>query len=353
MNDFTFYLINDNNHDNHDNDTEINYLLTTNKDLLLKTNKIKDKINEYHENKIWDKNKKLLYKYENITNYNKYPVSRGFYKFQEIMLDFNFLFPKEKIKVLFLSESPGGFYQSFIFNRHKINIYDEIYGFSLKEKNLNDRATPTWRIPFNIKKYIKIYYGIDDTGNIYNIDNIKFLVSKLKKNDVDFISADGGFDFNNNYNNQESSSIKLKVCEILTALLLQKQNGVFLIKLFDIFGDTIKLVHLLYKYYEKIIIIKQLSSRPYNSEKYLLCSGFKNNVSSTDIEYIINCIKTENFSFENTPYSLNLLKQITEYNIKFSNNQINNIQSVLDLINNNIKYENIDESKIWLEKYYS
>ena len=58
---------------------------------------------------------------------------------------------------------------------------------------------------------IKINYGADNTGNIYNIENIKHFRDNLSQK-ADFITADGGFDFSSDFNDQERQS-----CESFSA----------------------------------------------------------------------------------------------------------------------------------------
>lgn len=329
-------------------------LLSINNDILEICNNYKNKIEKYYENKKWEKYKKLLYNYENISKikynhlYDNRCVSRGYYKLQEILYDFNYILPLKPINALFLSEGPGGFFQCFIENRHKLNIYnDKIYGITLKENNDN---IPDWKLPYNIKKYINITYGKDNTGNLYNYENIEYLVSKLGKNNIEFITSDGGFDFSNNFNEQEKSSIKLLLCEILCALLLQKENGSFIIKIYDIFSDTIKLIHILKKYYKNVFITKPLSSRPANSEKYIVCIDFNNN-NTCLINYIIDCIKKDSINIQNIiEYDNILLTNLVSYNLYYSITQIYNIQNIIDNIDKNNIVIN-DKSKEWHDKY--
>jgi hypothetical protein len=52
-------------------------------------------------------------------------------------------------------------------------------------------------------------------------------------------------------------------------------GGVFVLKIYDMhFAITQQLIMLLCLYYRKVGVVKPLTSRPGNSEKYLLCEGF-------------------------------------------------------------------------------
>ena len=72
-----------------------------------------------------------------------------------------------------------------------------------------------------------------------------FAINNSKKSDL--VTADGGFDYSTDYNKQELSSYKLIYSEIYIALNIQKDNGSFVLKVFDIFyHKTIQLIYLLY-----------------------------------------------------------------------------------------------------------
>lgn len=69
---------------------------------------------------------------------------------------------------------------------------------------------------------------------------------------------------------------KLFLGEIVTALHIQDIHGKFILKIYDVgFELTRQLILLLSLYYVRVKIIKPITSRPGNSEKYLLCEDFR------------------------------------------------------------------------------
>ena len=69
---------------------------------------------------------------------------------------------------------------------------------------------------------------------------------------------------------------KLFLSEIVTALHVQAIDGTFILKIYDIsFEITRQLIMLLSGVYRSVKIVKPITSRPGNSEKYLLCEGFR------------------------------------------------------------------------------
>ena len=60
------------------------------------------------------------------------------------------------------------------------------------------------------------------------------------------------------------------------AFSIQKIGGTQIIKIFDTFTPlTIKLLYLVSTLYNNVYIYKPLTSRPANSEKYIIAKGFK------------------------------------------------------------------------------
>jgi 23S rRNA U2552 (ribose-2'-O)-methylase RlmE/FtsJ len=358
---------------------KINKLLDQNKLLLTKLTYYKNKITYYHNNKSWDRYKKLGNEYElifttpnngtNISIYN--PVSRSFFKLWEMLYDFDetiFKNEKKNIKCLFLAEGPGGFAEALIkYRNNKGFLNDELHGITLRSNH--DKNIPEWKIQKDIMKKIKICYGEDGTGNLYNYKNIQYLVQKFSPNSIDFITADGGFDFSSDFNGQEELSFRLILCEVLSAILLQKNGGTFVLKIFDIFNEnTMKLIQIIKEYYSCIYIIKPLTSRPANSEKYLLCTGFINNPVNNELtQKIINLIsdyseKNANNVFNNIKFKYSVLKNIIIYNYHYSLRQIYYIQRTIGYINHfnenkndeeitNILADHIRKSKKWCDKY--
>lgn len=270
--------------------------LDANQKLLDVVTFYKNKITSYYQNKSWDKYKKLTNEYELIftspnasNNISKYsPVSRSFFKLWEILHDYktvifgNHMMP---INALFIAEGPGGFAEALMKYRNDFcqdkTISDAFWGITLK--SANNKNIPDWKYK-NSK--LTISYGKDGTGNIYNVENIDHVASTLGEASMDFITADGGFDFSADFNNQEEMSMRLIVCEIYCALRMQAEGGVFIVKVFDMFCPlSIKLVQVLCDCYEHVTMIKPLTSRPANSEKYILCRNFKG-VSDENASYL-------------------------------------------------------------------
>lgn len=321
----------------------------------------KNKIDKLDNTKIWDKAKKISNNYEliylpnkkyKINSISKYePLSRSYFKLWEMLTDYNFITEQKNIKVVCLAEGPGGFIEAII-NFRKRKFYhgfrnDHIYAITLKSDN---KDIPGWHKAKNFLKKntnISISYGKDNTGDIYKIENIIHFCSQFN-HDVDFITADGGFDFSYNFNKQEQMSYRIIFCEIVTALTCQKKGGSFICKFFDIYTNiTQSLIYLLVSFYEEVYITKPYTSRPANSEKYMVCKNFKGidniylqklHILVKNLEYIQSKNMIVNQLFE-TDFSNEIFKVINKINTIYYNEQINNINKTMDII---VKY-NLDE----------
>ena len=310
----------------------------------------------------WEKNKKRKNKYElvYVSNRNSYynvadyiPISRSYFKLWEILTDINFKdLVKEPIQTSHLAEGPGGFIEATInyCNYNNIKIKD-INAITLREDN-ND--VPNWNIDSLLKNNnIKIHYGKDLTGNIYNIDNILDYVIKVGKNSVTLVTADGGLDYSKDYNKQEQLTYRLLLSEITIALSVQTIGGFFIFKLFDISTRfTLELLYILYRVYSKLIFIKPYTSRSANSEKYVICQDFKG-ICTKDLNKLYEIINNYDkiYPFSMIEPKKEFINKLREYNSLYTTYQIKNIQNTLDKSTHNEFLIQITKAKEWCIKY--
>uniref|UniRef100_A0A7S4JDR9 Cap-specific mRNA (nucleoside-2'-O-)-methyltransferase 1 n=1 Tax=Guillardia theta TaxID=55529 RepID=A0A7S4JDR9_GUITH len=121
-------------------------------------------------------------------------------------------------------------------------------------------------------------YGQDDSGNIYNNENMRHFAAKVKKDTegrgVVLVTADGGDSVDGEFLRQEWIMRRLALCQCCTALMILRRGGNFICKLFDIFTPFLHdLCYLMSLHFEQTALVKPLTSRPANSERYLVCKG--------------------------------------------------------------------------------
>jgi 23S rRNA U2552 (ribose-2'-O)-methylase RlmE/FtsJ len=303
----------------------------------------------------WGRAKKISNDYEYIytsTNYKKNissvtPVSRSFFKLREIIYDFHLDISGSSSCV---AEAPGGFIQSILSHSDDNNVHiTKIYGITLIS---DSKDIPYWNSSIINNTSVHVSNGHDGTGNLYKLPNILSFIKTCGKSDCQLVTADGGFDYTTDFE-QELSSYKLFYSEIMIAINIQKKGGNFICKLFDLFYiSTLQLVFLLYISYETISFIKPLTSRQSNSEKYIVCRGF--NGYNKNISNIM-CM---NFGKEGLPIHLpdDFIELVNEYHTSFTANQIKKIDSTLNIIskkNHTDKPTNkqVELAKEWCSKY--
>ena len=307
----------------------------------------------------WDSAKKISNDYEYIFTSSKYyknissiiPVSRSFFKLREIIYDFQLTIDNN---VSCIAEAPGGFIQSILkfIKERNIKSIKSINSITLVSNNID---IPYWNNLVINNSLVKICNGEDGTGDIYKSKNIINYIKFCGKYSCSFITADGGFDYTTNFE-QELSSYKLFINEIIITLHIQSKGGTFICKLFDLFWySTLQLVFILYLSYEKISFIKPYTSRQSNSEKYIICQGYKG--YNTNINNLL-FRHFENKENECLPIKLpdKFIELINSYHRQFINNQINRIDNTLHIINQRRNLDKPSKQQIdyaihWCKKY--
>lgn len=330
---------------------------------------IKTKI---EENNQWDNIKKYTNPYEYINTpipsqkqpvCSYKPISRSYFKMIEIIKTFHLL---ERFKnnaatatateaapnfcSLHLAEGPGGFIEALAnLRRNKDDIY---IGMTLIDDKNDD--IPGWKKSKDFllrTPNVFLEKGADGTGNILSLENLQHCYKKYASK-MDFITGDGGFDFTPNFNEQEKIMIPLLFAQMSYAVLMQRYGGTFILKIFDCFMNaTIDIIYILSAFYEKVYIMKPHTSRYANSERYIVCTGFLFNSSHYYYENIIHTFHSmlcninimPRFLYLNIPYIF--IKRIEECNAVIGQQQLENIYTTINLIDNRHKNEKIEYLK--------
>lgn len=362
-----------NNHQDKDNST-IFLSKTLNKYLT----EIKHQINDYIND--WDLYKKYTNPYEYIHSIvpktahsvAKYkPLSRSFYKMIEIchLFELQNLLNKD-FKSFHLAEGPGGFIEALIFLKLQQPLQPHIstihYGMTLQSTNID---VPSWKRSQDFLKKnpnVIIENGPTNTGDLFKLQNLKYCYEN-HHNTMTMITGDGGFDFSVDYDNQEHASIQLIFSQICFALSMQCIGGIFILKIFDIFTrPTVELLYILVNFYETVYLVKPYTSRLANSEKYIVCSGFKgisldfiNNIFDIYEEAMRVPIDNNNsiIGFLDIEMPYLFINKIEEYNAIFGQQQMENINNTInkiinkDMFNDDCIKTNIQKCILWCQKY--
>lgn len=115
-------------------------------------------------------------------------------------------------------------------------------------------------------------------GNILQSETQQSLINILraKLDKVDLVLADGAYDIDGNEENQELNLIPLLLAELYLSFQSLEDNGTLLIKFFNIScSETLLILHILKSAFIRLALLKPNTSRKSNSERYILCQGFR------------------------------------------------------------------------------
>ena len=236
-------------------DIEVLKQFENKKKVYLVTNEFEIDVDNY-DNSI----SKEIIKFLNIKDKKPQIISLDFYKLWEILFMFELFNIDVPLKICSL-EDDGTSLQTLILFREKYsknNKNDEYH--VLKTEKINDEFYNYYNKSHNIKKNDKLNEKMDliVSGINYNYDDENIIEQNY------FLSL-----FKN----------------LLETIKNQKKNGSCIIKIFETFTNiSIKFISILISLYEKVFIIKPLTSRPSISEKFIVCIGFK--FTDKDKEYI-------------------------------------------------------------------
>ena len=258
----------------------------------------RNRINQYEKTlmngKNWEYYKKVVNPYELVYTQKKYdnfpdsictlkPLSRSYFKMIEIFDIIHFLdrIPsQEPIKSAHVCEGPGGFIEALFeeASRKERRVLTSI-AMTLRSSQTN---VPGWKRASSLlqrNRNIKIIYGEDNTGNILKANNQQYFIDYSTNpkygGKVHLFTADGGFDFSCNYENQEQLIFPLLMASTKIGLEVLQVGGVFVLKLFDFYQTcTMDLIYFLSLHFEEWTLYKPAMSRPCNPEHYFIGNGF-------------------------------------------------------------------------------
>ena len=209
-------------------------------------------------------------------------VSNGSLKFIEIMFKFKDILFKTNDTIndfvtFHNAELPGGFITAinyFIKTQTNIkkwkwygnSLISQIHGFS-DDYGLYSLNKNNWMMDSKCN---------GDVSLIETLNYIKDKMNKLCPNGVDLYTSDLGNEGGMDYNAQESFQYLPNLGQVLLAYMLLKKGGNMVIKQFNMRNiGTISLIYTIANYFDKLIFCKPLTSRPGNSEIYIIGVGFK------------------------------------------------------------------------------
>lgn len=326
----------------------------------------------------------LIDPYDQLIKANSMILSRDYYKLWEILNDYKILDPwlNQSINVVNLEEGPGGFIQALIDFRnqqpHSMTpwLKDTYYAITQKTSHL-DWEDPKSKQYFTKNKQqgyqIYLTYGPED-GSLINPKNQSAFIRLIGGANCQLITANGTQRLSQEMDHrwQELADAKLLMAEILIALSTQTKNGSFVLRIGDLFYDlTMELIHLVASFYQRVTIVKPLSSHPIESDKYLIAQQFigisddrLSELNALYIKWLEQETNWENYLqnkqyltqlFANTEFRL--IDSLVEFNHFQLGQQIETINAGIKLITEKIPTTNIKQTQRqhmneWYQRYH-
>eukprot|EP00057_Strongylocentrotus_purpuratus_P004716 XP_003729301.2 PREDICTED: LOW QUALITY PROTEIN: cap-specific mRNA (nucleoside-2'-O-)-methyltransferase 1 [Strongylocentrotus purpuratus] len=203
-----------------------------------------------------------------------------------------------------VAAGPGGFSEYVVWRRTQSQTRRDFrvkgFGFTLKgscDFKLENffSASP---------EFFEPHYGVngsDGDGDATNSENQsefrRFVMEHTDGKGVHFVMADGGFSVEGQENIQEILNKQLLLCQFLVAMSIVREGGHFVCKTFDLFTPfSIGLIYVLYRSFEQVSLFKPVTSRPANSERYVICKGRRSGTDPThdflyDLNVTLNMLK--------------------------------------------------------------
>ena len=279
----------------------IEYSLESLITLKTRLNTTKSKLDSY-ESHMLSKFQRILdihgsIKYR-LSEFNTQIVTNAWLKYWEIFTYFKLV--NEKTKVAFFNaELPGAALCAF--NHYMKTVVKQNYTWRASSlfPDKIDTTNTALDDRYGLYTHNKDNWMMDsakNNGDMTILSNILDYVNRLQIefSGVDFYSHDAGMGLDNDYNNQELINAKLNLGCALCGLLTLKKVGNFNAKQYTFFETfTWNLIFIYSKLFEEFYITKPLTSRPVNSEIYLIGKGFLG-ISDNIKEILIN--RLQNFN---------------------------------------------------------
>lgn len=256
----------------------------------------KNEIDFFYQEGKWDDYKKITNPYEYIfLSWNRrssrsvatrQPLSRSYFKMIELWkhLELN-TFLKGLVEkdggllTAHAAEGPGGFIEACAVHCETQRwSFESAFAITLRSDAKN---VPGWKKAakfMSMNPNIHLHNGSDGTGNILHIENQEAFVNDVRAahpNGVHLFTADGGFDFSNDFNAQEDAVIPLLLAETILGLRVLAKGGCLIIKCFDtVEHPTLHLIWLITRAFCTWSVIKPRTSRAGNAERYIVGKGF-------------------------------------------------------------------------------
>ncbi len=235
-------------------------------------------------------------------------LSNAWFKLNEMIGDFDLL-NKSKMVTFSNCEFPGSFICNLRYLSEVRKIDLQWYGSSFLEGTVDDTYGLYREFPNN--------WIMDNTckGDMTNPAQVQEIARRFRQKHTegcDLYTADGGMDATQNYNMQETINMQLHLGQMICGFLSTKKGGSMVLKQYSWFTPRLQsMIVYMSSLFDKFVITKPVTSRPENSEVYLVGVGFKG-IGPASAKKLLQCLGHKQAIVDLSEYDLDPLYNILD-----------------------------------------
>ena len=299
---------------------------------------------------------------------NNFNISQAWIKMYEIIMDCDLVPTNRKgvFKSFHICEAPGAFISCI---NHYIHTKTQYNSYEWKSQSLNPKGSKSKKDTIGdtygfIKKYPNHWdFGIDDTGDITNIENIKYYAKMAKEMNINLMTSDCGLPMG------DTKYLQVAYASYVSLLYSLPKNGTLLYKILSPIDTPLlwNLIYMTYRNFKEMYFFKPVQNSQ-SREFYIIGKGYLGTEQST-LDKLLNLVdKFDNPNFNKEEYDLyndtypeEFVIQVQHICEKLSSNYVNSIERIIYYIDNidelgkdyqkHIESYIAEKNEDWIRKY--
>ena len=301
-----------------------------------------------------------------------YNISQAWLKMYEIITDCDLIPTNRKgiYKSFHICEAPGTFISCINNYIHTKTNYDafEWKSQSLKPKGSKSKATTIYDTYGFIKRYPNKWdFSVDDTGDITNIENIKYYAKIAKDMNINLMTSDCGLPWG------DSKYYQVAYASYVSLLYSLPQNGTMLYKILSPIDVPLiwNLIYITYTNFKEMYFFKPVQNSQ-SREFYIIGKGYLGTEQSV-LNKLLNLIpkfedrgvgskfNKEEYDLFNDTYPEEFVIQVQNICEKLASNYVNSIERIIYYVDNidglgkdyqkHIESYMKEKNEDWIRKY--